>query len=136
MTLCKLTTVRNEVSARYCYYTCLSVILFTGGVSGRHFLRQTPLGRQTPPEKHTPRKVHPPEAHFPRKAALQKHSPGKHTLLGSTPIPEAPPSTATAGTVRILLECFLVKKVHFRLNFVGVRMYVFLCSVFKMSDLP
>ena len=43
-------TVSNEVAARLCFYTCLSVILFTGGVSARH---PHPLGRhppgQTPP---------------------------------------------------------------------------------------
>ena len=44
----------NEVAERYCFNTCLSVILFTGGDVSQHALGQTPPGRPPPLWADTP----------------------------------------------------------------------------------
>ena len=76
-------TVWNVVCSKVMLYTCLAVILFTAGVSGRHPL---PLGRHPlsdmPPEKHTPLSL---EAHPPGSSP----PPGQVHPLGSSTLPEA-----------------------------------------------
>ena len=78
-------TVCNVAATRYCFYTCLSVILFTGGG-----------GVWTPPWADTPLGRHPP-VH----AEI-------HTPLPSACWDTRPPPRPLQRTVHILLECFLV----------------------------
>ena len=92
---------------RLCFYTCLSVILWTGGSASLHAgilpQEQTPLradppgtmhppGADTPLREQTPAPVtrHPPRAGIPG----SRHSPPSRRLL--------------LQTVRVLLECILV----------------------------
>ena len=57
-----------------------------------------PPGQVYPPGRYTPRQVHPPrQVH---------HPPGRYTPQAGTP---TPPRQSLQRTVRILLECFLVK---------------------------
>ena len=114
-------------------YTCLAVILFTAGVSGRHPL---PLGRHPlsdmPPEKHTPLSLeaHPPGSSPPpgRYTPLeaqhsQKHStPGKH----AAPLPMATAADGTHPTG--MLSCSqippLVQVVKSQINYVVKQSFI------------
>ena len=54
-------TARKRSLQRLCFYTCMSVILFTGGCLPQYMLGYTPQ-EQTPPRADTPRSRHPPPA--------------------------------------------------------------------------
>ena len=80
-------TARKRSLRRLCFYTCLSFILFTAGVSGIR-----------PPGRHPPVGRHP-------------AGPSTHPWADNPPGTKyTPPSqdTVNAGAVRILLECKLV----------------------------
>ena len=105
-----LFTARKRSLRRLCFYTCLSVILFTGGeVPGQVHPpgRYTPLGRYTPPRAGTPPDRYPPwagtlpwQAHPQgRYTPWQIHQPPEQCMLGDT---------GNKRAVRILLECILV----------------------------
>ena len=47
--VCFLVTAHKRSLRRLCFYTCLSVILFTGGTCPGTLGRYTPRGRYTPP---------------------------------------------------------------------------------------
>ena len=117
---------------RYCFYKCLSVILFTGGIHppGRHPPGQTPpswadtpLG--TPPEDtpcpvHARIHTHPCTVHagthtHPSAQCMLGYMPppypvhaGIHTPLSNACCDTWPPCRSLLQTVRILLECILV----------------------------
>ena len=96
-------TARKRSLRRLCFYTCLSVILFTGGEGvclsaswdSRPPQDQTPLGADTPREQKPPGSRHPP---------------GADTPLSPSPRGADPPAQCMLGewVVRILLECILV----------------------------
>ena len=84
-----LFTARKRSLRRLCFYTCLSVILFTGGeVPGQVHPpgRYTPLGRYTPPRAGTP-----PDRYTPlgRYTPLAGTSPRQVHPLADTPTPGA-----------------------------------------------
>ena len=101
-------TARKRSLRRVCFYTCLSVILFTGG---GQYLGRYPPGLGTPPRRtrYTPWD--------------QVHPPGRYPLGPGTPPPpgpgtpplQVPPKQCMLGdtgnkrAVRILLECILVQ---------------------------
>ena len=88
MLLHAIFTARKRSLRRLCFYTCLSVILFTWGVclsacwdSSPHPQEQTPLGADTPRSRHpgadtpspgadTPRSKHPRSRHLPEQCML------------------------------------------------------------------
>ena len=77
-------TVFKAVAERLCFYTCLSVIRFTGGVCPVHAWIHTRTPGQTSSWKHTPRKHTAVEAHSPGSIppeahSLEAHPPWKHT---------------------------------------------------------
>ena len=89
-------TARKRSLRRLCFYTCLSVILFTEGEY---------LGRYTP-SRYTPQAGTPPGTGTP---------PGRYTpWAGTPPQDQVPPEQCMLGdtgnkqAVRILLECILV----------------------------
>ena len=94
----------NEVAERQCFYTCLSVILFTG--RGVHPPRQTPHW-QTPPGRH-------PLADTPWQTPPGRHPDtplADRPSLADTPWQTPPsPRQPLQRTVSILLECILVLK--------------------------
>ena len=106
---CLLVTVHKRSLRRLCFYTSLSVILFTGGVPGQVPPRQVSLGRYPLPRLvHSPRQVHPPrQVHLP---------PGRYTPPGQVqPARVGTPhghsgcwDTVNKRAVRIPLECILV----------------------------
>ena len=55
-------TARKRSLRRFCFYTCLSVILFTGGCLPQCILGYTPPGKQTPPGSRHPGSRHPLES--------------------------------------------------------------------------
>ena len=107
-------TARKRSLRRLCFYTCLSVILFTGGMSASVHdgipWKQTPL-RSRPPWEADPHgnRHHPPplrEADPPRKQTPpgSRHPPGKQIL----PVQCMLGDTGNKRAVRILLEYILV----------------------------
>ena len=87
---------------RSCFYTCLSVILFTGGGGGGCLSACWDAPRSRPP-----RTRHPPGAGTPRADT----PPSRHTHPEQTHTPgnRHPPSRRLMlRTVRILLECILI----------------------------
>ena len=124
-------TAHKRSLRRLCFYTCLSFILFTGGVSASVHAgmpppeadtprRQTsprsrPL-KQTPPKAYTHpwKQTHPPEADTPRSRPprsrpLRSRHPQKQTPPGSRhPTQSMLGDTVNARVVCILLECHLV----------------------------
>ena len=106
-----LFTARKRSLRRLCFYTCLSVILFTGGeVPGQVH----PPGRYTPPwaGTHPPRAGTPPDRYTPlgRYTPLAGTPPRQVHPLADTPTPEQCMlgDTGNKRAVRILLECILV----------------------------
>ena len=91
-------TVRKRSYGEVMFYSCLSVILFTGGC-----LPQCMLG-YTPPSRHLPGQTPP------RQTPLDRHPLGRHRSRADTPHADTPlPSRRPLQwTVPILLECFLV----------------------------
>ena len=92
-------TVRNVVVRKVMFYTCLSVILFTGGDrgkggSGRHLPGQTPP-RHTPPG-HTPLRQIPPGQTPPRQTA-PRQTPLSDTPWAHTPQADTPPGRHPPG---------------------------------------
>ena len=89
-----LVTARKRSLRRLCFYTCLSVILFTAGEStwaGKH-----PLGRYTP-RAGTPGQVPPGQVHpLGRYTPLGQVHPGRYTPM------------VNERAVHILLECILI----------------------------
>ena len=92
------------------FYTCLSVILFTGG---QYLGRYIPLGRYNPPPgRYTPWQVQTPGRYTPLAGnPLDRYTPRP----GTPPRQVHPPRQCMLGDmgnkrmVRILLECILVK---------------------------
>ena len=90
-----ITTCKRSLR-RLCFYTCLSVILFTWGVPG-----QVPPGRYTPPDQ-----VHPPGTRYPHRAGTppgtrytpwdQVHPPGTRY----TPLEPGTPSSSAYWEIR------------------------------------
>ena len=115
-------TARKRSFRRLCFYTCLSVILFTGwGVSASVHAGIHPLG-QTPPEQ-TPPGRHPPGRYPLGRHPLGRHPhPGRHPPGQTAPWEMTPPrsrlppppvqcilgDTGNKLAVPILLECILV----------------------------
>ena len=89
-------TARKRSLRRLCFYTCLSVILFTGGC-----LPHPPEQTSPPQGADTPRSRHPPGAETP--LGVDTHPPGADTptqcMLGDK---------GNKRAVPILLECILV----------------------------
>ena len=126
-------TARKRSLQRLCFYTFLSVILFTGGntcwIGTPPPGRYTPAG--TPPGRYTPQQVHPPagtplirytpQAGTPRQVPLGRYTPWAGTPPGQVPPGQVHPlwagtppqrqilrHTVNERTVCILLECILV----------------------------
>ena len=110
-----LFTVRKRSCGKVMFYTCLSVILFTGGDLPQCKLGYTPfapLGPETPPRT---RGRHPPgpEADTPLSRPSQQTPPSRYPSQADTP-PQTPPGQTPPSrrlllrTIRILLECILV----------------------------
>ena len=76
---CIIFTARKRSLRRLCFYTYLSVILFTGEYLGRYPLAGTPPGRGTPP-----RQVHPP-GRYPTWAGTPRarYTPGRYYQIRS-----------------------------------------------------
>ena len=75
----RFVTARKRSLRRLCFYTCLSVILFTGGSASVH------AGIADPPGADTPRSRHPTEQTPPRAVHAGRvggtHPIGMHTCL-------------------------------------------------------
>ena len=98
-----LITARKRNLRRLCFYTCLSVILFTGG--------STWAGTPPPRQAH-PLAVHPPMGRY---TPLGSYTPREATPPGSYTPRQVPPRSVcwdmvNMRAVRILLECILVSE--------------------------
>ena len=110
---------------RLCFYTCLSVILFT---EGEYLSRYTPLGRYTPWQVHPswagtplgrytpqagtpppPFQVHPQAGTLPPPGQVHPLLLGRYTPWAGTPLPRLG-DTGNKWAVHILLESILVFK--------------------------
>ena len=90
-------TARNKVAARQCFYTCLSVILFS---RGRGVLDAEPpgVGQTVPWMQTSPGWADP---------AHRCRPPWMQTPMGFL---QTPPNMVNKQAVRILLECMLVSR--------------------------
>ena len=116
-----LFTARKRSLRRLCFYTCLSFILFTGGVClsacwdttpeqtppprSRHPLEQTPPGADTPQRRHPLGADTPPPEQTPPPPS--RHPPGADTPPAQSMLGD----TVNARAVHILLGCNLVQEV-------------------------
>ena len=129
-------TARKRSLRKLCFYTCLSVILFTGGRGStwavtpwqvhpwqvhppqagtppsRYPHRQVhPLGRYTPRQVHPLRQVHPPSQVHPPWQVPPPRTRGRYppgAEAGTPPAQYMLGDTGNKWAVRILLECNLV----------------------------
>ena len=128
----QVNTARKRSLRRLCFYTCLSVILFTGGgCLPQCMLGYTPPGKQTPPGKFV--KVmflllsvsH--SVHWGVSASVHAgiHPPGKQTPRGSRhPLRSACWEIRPTSNRTILQECILVH-INFGSLFGRCRMLAF-----------
>ena len=93
-----LCTARRRILRRLCFYTCLSVIQFTGGCLPQCILGYIPPPRADTPGDQTPP---PPAADTPRLDIPQEQTPPPQEQCMME-------DTGNKRAVRILLECILV----------------------------
>ena len=114
---CLLLPSANEVAERQCFYTCLSVILFTGGSVCPSACWDIHTPRADTPHGQTPQAGrHPPprQTHIPTgQTPLGRHPPGRHTFPLDRHLPRQTHTSLLSRrlllrTVRILLECILI----------------------------